>query len=250
MKSPPEEVDTIVEKEAETYLQAVITSIPASDDRVDVYRQAQAEDPECSKLIDFCKSGWPKKAKGEMKRFWQARGELTYSKGLLLHGSRIVVLKKLQKETLEKIHGGHQGILRCRLRVSESVWWPGVSSEVEHFIKACPECQKAAVPSREPLLPSALPDHPWEKVAADLFELGKATYLLVVDYFSRYVEVQELSTTTASKVIAILKTIFARYGVPSQFVSDNGPQFDCLEMPKNMDSDTSQAVLITRNQMA
>lgn len=82
------------------------------------------------------------------------------------------------------------------------------------------------------MLPSALPDHPWEKVAADLFELGKATYLLVVDYFSRYVEVQELSTTTASKVIAILKTIFARYGVPSQFVSDNGPQFDCLEMKK------------------
>ena len=230
VKCPPEEVDTVVEREAEKYLQAVISSIPANEDRLDVYQQAQAEDTECSKLIDFCKSGWPKKAKGEIKRFWQARGKLTYSKGLLLHGARIVVPKKLQKETLEKIHSGHQGILRCRLRVSESVWWPGVLNEVDQFIKTCPECQKATVPSKEPLLPSTLPDHPWEKVAADLFELNKATYLLVVDYFSRYVEIQKLNTTTASRVIAVLKAIFARHGVPSQFVSDNGPLFDCFVM--------------------
>ena len=53
MKGPPEEVDTVVEREAEKYLQAVISSIPANEDRLDVYRQAQAEDTEYSKLIDF-----------------------------------------------------------------------------------------------------------------------------------------------------------------------------------------------------
>ena len=95
VKGPPEEVDTVVEREAEKYLQAVISSIPANEDRLDVYWQAQAADTECLKLIDFCKSGWPKKAKGEIKPFWQARGELTYSKGLLLHGARIVVPKNL-----------------------------------------------------------------------------------------------------------------------------------------------------------
>ena len=73
----------------------------------------------------------------------------------------------------KKIHTGHQGIVRCRLRVAESIWWPGVSHEVEHFIKSCAECQKNTVPPREPLMSTDLPSYPWEKVASDLFEMNK-----------------------------------------------------------------------------
>ena len=60
--------------------------------------------------------------------------------------------------------------------------------------------------------------------------MNKCTYLLVVDYFSKYVEVQKLSTTTAANVIAALKSIFSRHGIPSILVSDNGPQYSSYEM--------------------
>ena len=191
-----------------------------------MYTDKRKQEIQCRTLIEYCKSGWPEKhkVKGELKRFWQVRGELTYSNDLLLFRSRIIVPKSLRGETLQKIHAGHQGIVRCRLRVAESVWWPGVSHEVEHFIKSCAECQKNTVPPREPLIPSDLPSYPWEKVASDLFEMNKCTYLLVVDYFSKYVEVQKLSTTTAANVIAALKSIFSRHGIPSILVSNNGPQ--------------------------
>ena len=131
----------------------------------------------------------------------------------------------MQIEILNKIHAGHQGIQRCRLKVATSVWWPGVSKEVEQFIKSCPVCQKTS-PHTEPLLQ---PSHPWEKVAADLFQLKGKSYFLVVDYYSRYVEVQTLSSTSVSIVVA-LKAIFSRHGIPTTFVSDNGPQFDSQEM--------------------
>ena len=82
----------------------------------------------------------------------------------------------------------------------------------------------------EPLLQPALPSHPWEKVAADLFQLKGKSYLLVVDYYSKYVEVQTLSLTTLTSVVASLKAIFSCHGIPTTFVSDNGPQFNSEEM--------------------
>ena len=75
-----------------------------------------------------------------------------------------------------------------------------------------------------------LPSYPWERIAADLFELKGSTYLLVTDYYSRFVEVQRLTTTTSSTVVRHLKTIFARLGIPTTMVTDNGPQFDSQEM--------------------
>ena len=86
------------------------------------------------------------------------------------------------------------------------------------------------MPHVQPMIASSLPSHPWEKVASDLFQLNGKTYLLVADYFSRYMEVQTLATTTSASVICALKAIFARHGVPSVLVSDNGPQYNSTEM--------------------
>ena len=67
---------------------------------------------------------------------------------------------------------------------------------------------------------------PWEKIACDLFEIDGADYLITVDYFSNFWEVDRLNTTTKSHaVISKLKAHMARYGIPDILVSDNGPQF-------------------------
>jgi len=80
-------------------------------------------------------------------------------------------------------------------------------------------------PPKEPLITAPLPSYPWERIAADLFELNGTTYLLVVDYYSRFIEVQRLHSTTSASVISHLKAIFARFGIPAEMISDNGPQF-------------------------
>ena len=46
----------------------------------------------------------------------------------------------------------------------------------------------------------------------------------MVDYYSRYVELAKLSTTTSEDIIRHLKSIFARHGIPEYLVSDSGPQ--------------------------
>uniref|UniRef100_H2M3Q2 Integrase catalytic domain-containing protein n=1 Tax=Oryzias latipes TaxID=8090 RepID=H2M3Q2_ORYLA len=70
-----------------------------------------------------------------------------------------------------------------------------------------------------------MPDRPWQRLGADLFTLDSKEYLLVVDYFSRFVEIAQLSYTRSMDVVVHLKSIFARHGIPQVLVTDNGPQF-------------------------
>jgi transposase InsO family protein len=51
----------------------------------------------------------------------------------------------------------------------------------------------------------------------------------MVDHYSDFIELDHLKNTTANSVIKVMKKNFARHGIPSECVSDNGPQFDSSE---------------------
>ena len=70
---------------------------------------------------------------------------------------------------------------------------------------------------------------PWEKIGCDLFLIGGRNYLVVVDYFSCFFEIDVMPTNTSARVITSLKKMCARYGRPKQIVSDGGPQFTSRE---------------------
>ena len=166
--------DRHLEELAELTVVANIDHLPASKEYLETYRQGQHSYATCSTLMKYCRDGWPDKhtVAQEFKSNWQARGELTLGEYLLLYGGRVVVPKTMQAETLQKLHRGHQGIQRCRLSAIASVWWPGISREIDDFISCCPQCCRDTRPAREPLITSPLPDYPWQKVATDLFELN------------------------------------------------------------------------------
>ena len=224
-----------LQNKVETFVNLVVNnSLPASKHRLDEYREAQSKDSVCQQLSEYCRHGWPEKTSvtPEVAPYWKSRGFLSECDGLLLFGHRIVVPKSLQRETLQKIHAGHQGMERCRTRVSTSVWWPGVTTQMSQVVQQCTECAKNSTQSREPLIVSKLPDYPWQVVGTDLFELNGKNYLLTVDYFSRYPEVHELKSTTSASVINHLKSTFSRHGIPEVVRSDNGPQFSSLEFAR------------------
>ncbi|XP_064477447.1 uncharacterized protein K02A2.6-like [Ornithodoros turicata] len=130
---------------------------------------------------------------------------------------------------LDRIHEGHQGVVRCRARAKDSVWWPGVSAAIKQGVTNCQQTALNNSQPREPMIPSVTPELPWNKVGADLFYLNGSNYLLLVDYYSRYPEVLRLLSTSAKAVIQRMKEIFARYGIPQEVYSDSGPQFKCDE---------------------
>lgn len=158
--------------------------------------------------------------------------ELCQVGNVLMRGDRIVVPKCLREKVLVLAHDGHPGtrMMKCHLRAS--VWWPKIDTDVDTFVKKCRGCMLVSTPDPpEPMSRRDLPTGPWQDVAIDfLGPLPEGQFLLVVvDYYSRYFEICEMTSITAESTIDELRTIFSRFGVPTTLTADNAPQLseDC-----------------------
>ena len=223
-----EPIDISFIEEVEEFSFQAPNLLPASAARIKEIRTAQDADPICVEVKALCLNGWPayySNVQTSLKAYWDVRDTFTVVDGVLLKDSRFVIPTTLQLDMLEKIHSGHQGITKCRARARETVWWPGLSTAIASMVSRCSSCAKSSAERKEPLLPSALPDRPWERVGSDLFEYSNRHYLLVVDYYSRWIELRKLDSTTSSAVVSAMKSIFATHGIPDLLMSDNGPQY-------------------------
>ena len=91
-------------------------------------------------------------------------------------------------------------------------------------------CKDRPTNGQHPLCPIELPERPWEVLGTDLFEFKKKTYIVLVDYYSRWIEVKQLTPqATTTNVISRLKSAFISFGIPEVIISDNGPQFASRE---------------------
>ena len=97
----------------------------------------------------------------------------------------------------------------------------------------------------EPMEGTPFPDRPWHRIAIDFCMKDNANYLVVVDYYSRYIAVEKIQNTDSKTVCGILEKLFFMLGMPHTIVSDNGPQFVSEEFQnwiKNMTLRTRQAL--------
>ena len=210
------------------YVNAIMLSLPATERKLQQIKEATEQDEICQQIIYFCLEGWPEDKStisGAVTPYYPFRGEISLQNGLLLKGDRLIIPSCLRLDVLDKLHEGHQGIVKCRERAKASVWWPGLSKQLGDLVQQCTTCAKERYVPPETLMPSALPQRPWQKVGTDLFEWHKNTYVLIVDYFSRYIEVAKMQATTSRATVEHCKSIFARHGVPEIVMSDNGPQY-------------------------
>nr|XP_002738307.1 PREDICTED: uncharacterized protein K02A2.6-like [Saccoglossus kowalevskii] len=202
--------------------------LPIAEPRKDDIRQHTESDESLQMLSKVIQTGFPEnKAQltAQITPYFHIRDELSTQNGVIFKGERAVVPRSLRDDMLKRIHSSHIGIEGCLRRAKESLYWPNMSAEIKDYIAKCDVCQTVGTrQQKETLIPHEVPNRPWAKVGTDQFVLNGRDYLVTVDYYSNYWEIDYLPDTTAKTVISKLKAQFARHGIPDTCISDNGPQ--------------------------
>ena len=136
----------------------------------DIVKEYSASDATLWKLIKVITDQNWKNVDEALKPYTHLKEELTIVDGLVLRGDRLVIPEKLQQTVVDIAHGSHQGIVKTKALLRETLWFPGMDRKVEYTVTRCLPCQAAAhtLMMSEPLKMTDLPDRPWQKVSMDL----------------------------------------------------------------------------------
>lgn len=214
--------------EESVVVHSVSIELPISEKTLAKLRHATVEDSNFQLIREYFERGWPEKNSflnnGELKFFFKVKDELHFNEGLLFHLDKLVVPSSLRHEMLQKLHIGHFGIEKTKARARSIFYWPGLTKAVTNVVSKCESCIKySRKPVKEPIKQHDRPNIPFYKVAADIMTYGSNDYLVLVDYYSNWIELIKLESKTATEIINKLKVIFTQFGVPKTFMSDNMP---------------------------
>ena len=202
---------------------------PVKKESLAKIKAATALDETLVTLRQTILNGWPEhraEVDQSIRSYFDYRDEMSVHDGVILRGERIVIPQTLRSEVKNSVHVGHMGINSCLRRARETLFWPGMSKDIRQFVEQCSICNMhSCKQQQEPLVLKEVPSHPFSVVATDLFHVKGREYLVLVDLYSNFIEVDYMQTSTSEDVIGKLKQHFARYGIPRIVYSDNGPQY-------------------------
>ena len=192
--------------------------LPISEPQLKEIQAETGQDNTLQQLKKTIISGWPETKKEVpmcLHPYFQVRDELSAQDGLIFKGQRCVVPLSLRARIKEKLHGAHTGIQSCLRRARETVYWPGMNSDLTDDISKCDICSSyQSSQAKEPLICHEIADRPWQKIGADVFMLDGTDFLCVVDYYSSYFKVDRLEGKTAASIAKKLRKQFSVHGIP------------------------------------
>ena len=166
--------------------------------------------------------------------YWPYRHKMYSREGILLYDDREVVPTALRSKILDILHGSHQGTTAMGHRASASVFWPGITKDIKAKRDSCATCNSIS-PSlpQIPIEQSQPATLPFQKIAADYFDLNGSHYLVTVDRLSGWIDINGAKPSTpasgAKGLIACLRLLFQDKGVPEELSSDGGTEFTSSE---------------------
>ena len=158
----------------------------------------------------------------EFQSFVSCKDELSVSNHVLLWGSKVVVPQKARERVIDVLHSTHHGVRHMKSLVRSYVWWPSMDTEIENHVKSCHPCQENFNSLAKALL-HPRPERAWSRVHVDYASPFEGSmFLIVVDAYSKWMEVVRVWHATPQTTIEKLRVIFATHDLLEMLVSDNG----------------------------
>ena len=215
-------------------------------------REAQKSDSELQHIFQWLENGVTPELNDlylcspAIKRFWLARAHLKIKDGVLYYqweGDKtyllLMVPLSMKDEILQGCHdcptSGHLGQTKTLARVKKSFMWHDMRQDTIDYVRSCPKCNKMKSPRVKPkaALGCFRAGARMERVHMDMLgpfpptESGNRHIMLMVDQFSKWVEIHPLPDITAETTAnCAMNTLFTRFGVPLQIHTDQGKNFD------------------------
>ncbi|KAJ8374999.1 hypothetical protein SKAU_G00055790 [Synaphobranchus kaupii] len=153
--------------------------------------------------------------------------------------SCLFVPDSVRSQVLEWVHASclacHPGVARTIALVRRSFWWPTLKGDTRAFVLACSVCARSKASHQPPsglLLSLPVPGRPWSHIGVDFvtglpLSEGNTVILTIVDRFSKavhFVPLPKLPSALETAELLVLHVV-RLHGIPSDIVSDRGPQF-------------------------
>ncbi|PFX34578.1 Transposon Tf2-8 polyprotein [Stylophora pistillata] len=245
----------IVHRDGSEYKNAdALSRVPAEtvnnvrDDAMGNLRIQQQADVDISQLRGWIEQGRKPRASSlksggrELRKLYDQYGRCSLRDGVVYRRWKptnkvewqwqVVLPKTMRENAIYSLHdeSGHFCHTKTLNRVKDRYFWPGMSTEVKDWCTKCAKCQRKrdAVPNlRAPLQP-IITTTPRELVTRDLVEYpvsndGNRYALVVIDNFTKYLELFALNERTASAITdRLAHEYIPRLGAPEQLYSDQG----------------------------
>ena len=193
-------------------------------------RHAIDKDDCLRKVREYTVNGWRNDHdKKELSFYFSKNNQLTVEDGCLVINSRKIIPAEMKEKVLQVLHANHNGIVKMKQLARQNVYWEGMNEDIEWFVKSCNSCQVLRKDKPKVFGDWPTTTYPFERVHVDFFHFQNANFLIMVDIFSRWIEIKRMSRTNASSLNRVLEDIFATFGFPKELVSDNGPPFNSYE---------------------
>lgn len=180
------------------------------------------------KILEFLNKGWPSRIDRQFLDIYSHHQDLEEVDGCVLFQDRVVIPETMKLKVLKMLHMNHAGMNKIKQLARRTVYWFGMNNDIEKFVKSCRTCNETTLISRKPPYSQWIPTKkPFSRIHADFFHFDKKVFLIVVDSFTKWIEIEHMKYgTDHKKVIKVFLNIFARFGLPDVLVTDGGPPFN------------------------
>ena len=94
------------------------------------------------------------------------------------------------------------------LKAKESVFQPRISESICEAVERCEICQSSSRAAEPIGNVTEVPPHPWHTLGTDLFYWNRIDFIMIDDYFTKFIIIRKLPNSSTQSMIKELGMVF------------------------------------------